>query len=80
MCHIVVTWVLWISTLNKYQSTPNYITAVHTTSRLPIPMSLWCPMSRDEQEGEGQGNGVVFICKAHPGHVVLVLLAVVDAP
>ena len=24
MCHNVVIWVWWVSTLNKYQSTPNY--------------------------------------------------------
>ncbi len=25
----MVTWVWWVSTLNKYQSTPNYITLSH---------------------------------------------------
>ena len=25
----MVTWVWWVSTLNKYQSTPNYITLPH---------------------------------------------------
>jgi hypothetical protein len=29
MCHNVVTWVWEVSTLNKYQSTPNYITLPH---------------------------------------------------
>ena len=29
MFHIVVTWVLLVSTLNKYQSTSNYITLPH---------------------------------------------------
>jgi hypothetical protein len=29
MCHIVVTWVSQVSTLNKYQSTSNYITLPH---------------------------------------------------
>jgi hypothetical protein len=29
MCHNVVTWIWYVSTLNKYQSTPNYITLRH---------------------------------------------------
>ncbi len=29
MCHIAVMWVWQVSTLNKYQSTPNYITLPH---------------------------------------------------
>jgi hypothetical protein len=29
MCHNVMTWVLYVSTLNKYQTTPNYITLPH---------------------------------------------------
>jgi hypothetical protein len=47
---------------------------------LPIPTSLWCLRSRDEREGEGQGDGVVFTREAHPGRVVLVLFAIVNAP
>ncbi len=29
MCHIVVTWVFLVSTINKYQSTPNSIALLH---------------------------------------------------
>jgi hypothetical protein len=47
---------------------------------LPIPMSLWHTRSRDKREGDDQGDGVVFNCKAYPGRADLILVAVVDVP
>ncbi len=38
MCHIVVTWVLQVITLNKYQCTSNYITAI--TLAIPVIIAI----------------------------------------